>query len=317
MTSTRSRPRSRRAARRGGFAGRSCSARRTPPRARAARPGGVPRRARGTRGGRGDFAPEPEFVEEAFADAAAADAFFSEYVDGSDERYSPRARRWARVRARDPGSMKTPLGGADERRRTMSLPSRPRATRTAPVRRVVRAAARAAPVDSGDQGRAVGVRLGRRLAHGRGGPGVPRARRGSGPEGRRREREREPGPGRPGGSSRRSAAKPPIFTLPVFLTPDADLHAELTARRASWTPSLCSTSARRRGGDAGRGRRRVVRRDARVPRGVRVREPGVVRRARPRPGRDVPDEPERARGPGFVWRRRTREGGGRLPSVRV
>ena len=48
---------------------------------------------RGERGeGGGDFAPEPEFVEEAFADAAAADAFFSEYVDGSDERYSLIAR---------------------------------------------------------------------------------------------------------------------------------------------------------------------------------------------------------------------------------
>ena len=188
---------------------------------------------RGERGeGGGDFAPEPEFVEEAFADAAAADAFFSEYVDGSDERYSLIARAALVrecVRARDPGSaMKTLLGGADERRRTMSLPLPPpgHAYSLRCGGSYVPLLARrpsTAEIKDGLWGYA-SVVVSRTDAEGLGFlelVEVP-ALRGGGANA-----NANPDPAAPGGSSRRSAAKPPIFTLPVFLTPDADLHAEL------------------------------------------------------------------------------------------
>ena len=122
--------------------------------------------------------------------------------------------------------MKTLLGGADERRRTMSLPLPPPGHAYSLrcggsyVPLLVRRPS-TAEIKDGLWGYA-SVVVSRTDAEGLGFlelVEVP-ALRGGGANA-------NPDPAAPGGSSRRSAAKPPIFTLPVFLTPDADLHAEL------------------------------------------------------------------------------------------
>ena len=206
---------------------------------------------RGERGeGGGDFAPEPEFVEEAFADAAAADAFFSEYVDGSDERYSLIARAALVrecVRARDPGSaMKTLLGGADERRRTMSLPLPPpgHAYSLRCGGSYVPLLARrpsTAEIKDGLWGYA-SVVVSRTDAEGLGFlelVEVPALRGGGGTRTRTRTR---PPPAAPPGAPRRSLR---FSRFPCFSPRTRICTRSSTARRASWTPSLCSTSARR------------------------------------------------------------------------
>ena len=124
--------------------------------------------------------------------------------------------------------MKTLLGGADERRRTMSLPLPPpgHAYSLRCGGSYVPLLARrpsTAEIKDGLWGYA-SVVVSRTDAQGLGFlelVEVP-ALRGGGANA-----NANPDPAAPGGSSRRSAAKPPIFTLPVFLTPDADLHAEL------------------------------------------------------------------------------------------
>ena len=265
-------------------------------------------------------------MEEAFADAAAADAFFSEYVDGSDERYSLIARAALVrecVRARDPGSaMKTLLGGADERRRTMSLPLPPPGHAYSLrcggsyVPLLVRRPS-TAEIKDGLWGYA-SVVVSRTDAEGLGFlelVEVPGLRGGGANAARTRTR---PPPAAPPGAPRRSLR---FSRFPCFSPRTRDLHAELdgAARLVDAVPlfnlgAALAAGAPDEDADAWSARGRA----ASFPAGVRVRQPGVVRRARPRPGRDVPDEPERARGFPGSRERRTREGpGARLPSVRV